>query len=197
MASSNFTRFWILLNFVGKAVIQVLAKDTSNEFICLVLAVLFGSYCLIGGLGTTFYISYFNTALIFTTTSIFILKTSFLSPPDVQNITSVDSLYASMTCLKGPDGNFAGSLLTFRSQSGLINGVIILFMTIAIMFCDQANWQGKIAARPSEGVVGFLLAGFLVFALPASVSYKATLIYKTMSLRHGSNLLTDEEIDSG
>ena len=48
----------------GKAAAQVLAKEYSNEFIVLILAVLFGSYCLIGGLGTTFYISYFTSTII-------------------------------------------------------------------------------------------------------------------------------------
>lgn len=176
---------------------QVLAKDSSNEFVCLILAVLFGSYCLIGGLGTTFYISYFNTALIFITTSIFILKTTYLATPEVHNVTSFSVMYDAMSCLKGPDGNAADSFLTFRSESGIINGVVVLFMTIAIVFCDNANWQSKIAAKPAEGVIGFFLAGFLWFAIPTSISYMTTLVYKTMSFREGTNLLTAEEIDAG
>lgn len=172
-------------------------KDSSSEFTCLLLAVLFGSYCLIGGLGTTFYMSYFNAALIFITTSVFIVKTTFFAIPGVYNITSMDVIYNVMSCVEGPEGNYGNSLLTFRSQSGLIKGVLVLFMTVAIIFCDQANWQSKIAAKPTEGVVGFLLAGFLWFAIPTSISYRSTLVYTTMSFKHGSNLLTEEEIDAG
>lgn len=183
--------------FVGKAAIQVLAKDASNEFVCLALAVLFGSYCLIGGLGTTFYISYINAALLFITTSVFILKVTYFTSPELRNVTSLDNIYNTMACLKAPEGNYGDSMLTFRSTSGLMNGIVIFCMTIAIMFCDQANWQSKIAAKPAEGVVGFLVAAFLWFGVPTSISYLTTLIYKTMSFEHGLNLLTDEEIDSG
>jgi len=185
------------LLFQGQTTVQVLAKDSSNEFVCLMLAVLFGSYCLIGGLGTTFYISYFNTALIFITTSVFVLKTTYFATPEVHNITAFSSMYEAMSCMKGPEGNAGDSLLTFRSESGIVSGIVVLFMTIAIIFCDQANWQSKIAAKPTEGVVGFLIGGFLWFAIPTSISYMSTLVYKTMSFRAGTNLLTSEEIDSG
>lgn len=164
---------------------------------CLLLAVLFGSYCLVGGLGTTFYISYINTALIFITTSVFVLKTTYLATPEVENITSFNSLYEAVSCIKGPEGNAQESLVTFQSQSGIVYGVLILFMSISITFCDQANWQSKIATKPSEGIFGFIIAGFLWFAIPTSMSYTAALVYETMSFRHGSNLLTTEEIDAG
>ena len=193
----NNVMCFLILCHVGKAALQVISKDTTDEFVCLLLAVLFGSYCLIGGLGTTFYIAYFNTALIFITTSIFILKTTYFATPEVMNMTSIDVMYDAMSCLEGPEGNYDQSLLTYRSESGLINGIVVLFMTIAVIFCDQSNWQSKIAAKPTEGVVGFLLAGFLWFAIPTSLSYKATLVYKTMSYQYGSNLLTDDEINAG
>ncbi|WAQ98212.1 DUR3-like protein [Mya arenaria] len=194
-----FTNLVIIANLIlaGKASIEVLTKDSSNEFICLLLAVLFGSYCLVGGLGTTFYISYFNTSIIFISTSIFILKITYFAEPEVANITSAESLHAAMSCLQGPKGNAQDSFLTFRSESGIIFGVVTLFMTIAIIFCDQANWQSRIAAKPSEGMVGFLFAAFLWFAIPTSVSFVTSMTYKTMSLRNGTNLLANEDIDQG
>jgi len=181
----------------GKTAIEVLTKDSTNEFVCLLLTVLFGSYCLVGGLGTTFYISYFNTSLIFIATSVFILKITYFATPDVKNITSTEALYEAMNCLVGPDGNAQDSFLTFRTESGIIFGVVTLFMTIAIIFCDQANWQSRIAAKPSEGMVGFLLAAFLWFAIPTSISFVSSMAYKTMSFRNGTNLLTDGDIDKG
>ena len=39
--------------------------DLSPELAAMLLAVVIGGYTLIGGLGATFYVSYFNTALIF------------------------------------------------------------------------------------------------------------------------------------
>ena len=40
-------------------------KDLSPELAAMLLASVIGGYTLIGGLGATFYVSYFNTALIF------------------------------------------------------------------------------------------------------------------------------------
>lgn len=185
------------LILAGKAAIEVVTKNTSNEFITLVLAVLFGSYCLIGGLGTTFYISYFNTSIIFIVTSTFILKLGHFAMPAVKNVTSTDAMYDAMSCLKGPDGNYGNSFLTFRTESGLIFGVVMLFMTIAILICDQATWQSRIAAKPTEGILGFFIAAFLWFAFPTSISFVMSMTYKTMSFKNGTNLLTDEEIDEG
>lgn len=42
-----------------------LVKDLSPELAAMLLASVIGGYTLIGGLGATFYVSYFNTALIF------------------------------------------------------------------------------------------------------------------------------------
>lgn len=42
-----------------------LVSDLSPEAAAMLLAAVIGGYTLIGGLGATFYVSYFNTALIF------------------------------------------------------------------------------------------------------------------------------------
>lgn len=181
----------------GKTVFNVLTKNSTSEFILLLLVVLFGSYCLIGGLGTTFYISYFNTALIFITTSFFILKFTYFAEPEVKNVTSIEALYDSMHCLLGPEGNYQESFLTFRSTTGIIYGIVTLFMTTCIVFCNQANWQSRIAAKPREGMFGFLIAVFLWFAIPTPISLVTSMVYKTMSFRNGSNLLSEDDIDSG
>ena len=122
----------------------------------LILAVLFGSYCMVGGLGTTFYISYFNTALTFASISVYMLYTSFFPSEEMAAISSKEATYAAVSCIVGPEGNYGRSLLTFRTRSGLVYGVIILFMATSISFCDQANWQSRIAAKPSQGVLGKL-----------------------------------------
>ena len=192
MTSSHIDVF-----FSGKAAIEVLSKDSSNEFTLMILAVLFGSYCLIGGLGTTFYISYFNTALIFISTSLFILKVTYFAEPEIEEVTSYKSLHTALSCLKGPEGNKDNSFLTFRSESGIIYGIVTLFMTIAIVFCDQANWQSRIAAKPREGMLGFLIAAFLWYAIPTSVSFVTSMTYKSMSYKNGTNLLTNAQIDEG
>ncbi|KAI8500376.1 hypothetical protein Bbelb_219420 [Branchiostoma belcheri] len=58
----------------GIASITALVNGLSTETASICLAIVIGSYTLIGGLGATFYVSYFNTALIFTVLIIIIAK---------------------------------------------------------------------------------------------------------------------------
>ena len=53
------------LTIAGTAVLNSLVEGLSPELAAMLLAVVIGGYTLIGGLGATFYVSYFNTALIF------------------------------------------------------------------------------------------------------------------------------------
>ena len=53
------------LTIAGTAVLNSLVADLSPELAAMLLAAVIGGYTLIGGLGATFYVSYFNTALIF------------------------------------------------------------------------------------------------------------------------------------
>ena len=163
----------------------------------LVLAVLFGSYCLIGGLGTTFYISYFNTALTFVSVSVFILQTAYFPTPEMEAVASREAMYKAMECIEGPEGNYENSLLSFRTRSGIIYGVVLLFMATSISFCDQANWQSRIAAKPSQGVWGFLIAAFIWFSLPTSISFTAAMSYMSMSFKNGTHLLDAGDIENG
>ena len=163
----------------------------------LVLAVLFGSYCLIGGLGTTFYISYFNTALTFISVSVFILQTAYFPTPETEAVASREAMYNAIHCIKGPEGNYENSLLSFRTRSGLIYGVVLLFMAASLSFCDQANWQSRIAAKPAQGVWGFLIAAFVWFSLPTSISFTAAMSYMSMSFQNGTHLLDASDIENG
>ncbi|KAK3610644.1 hypothetical protein CHS0354_028024 [Potamilus streckersoni] len=186
------------LILAGKAAIQVLTKDTNNEFIMLILAVLFGSYCLIGGLGTTFYISYFNTALTFISVTVFILKTSYFSTPSVEKYATTEAMYKATSCIRGPDGNYNNSYLTFRSESGILYGVVLLFEATCISFLDQANWQSRIAAKPTQGVIGFIIAAYLWFSIPTSISFTATMAYFSLSFQNNqTHPLSSADIDNG
>jgi len=181
----------------GKSTLEVLVDGVNNEFIFLVLAVLFGSYCMIGGLGTTFYISYFNTALTFISLSVFVLYTSFYPSEKNKPYTTLEAFYQAATCIKAPDGNYENSFATFRSESGLIYGAVLLVMATSISFIDQANWQSRIAAKPTQGVVGFLIAAYIWFVVPIVLSFTATMTYFAVSSENGTHLLSQSEIDNG
>ena len=181
----------------GKSSLEVLGKDMNNEFIFLTVAVLSGSYCMVGGLGTTFYISYFNTALTFITVSVYILYTSVYPDESIQKYSSIASMYEAAVCLEAPEGNANRSYLTFRSESGLIYGVVLVFMATSSGFADQANWQSRIAAKPFQGTFGFLVAAIMWFVIPSTLSFTACMTYFAMSAENGTHLLTELEIDEG
>ena len=91
----------------------------------MLLAVVIGGYTLIGGLGATFYVSYFNTALIFVLILMLVIEV-FYNPTQNPNnpFGSSDNLYELISCWKEKEGNRDGSFLTFYSPGGLIFGVV-------------------------------------------------------------------------
>ncbi|CAC5420315.1 DUR3 [Mytilus coruscus] len=183
------------LILAAKAAIYVLVKDVSDEMILLLLAFLFGSYCFIGGLGTTFYISYFNTALTFVSVLVFIVHVTYKETDNI--FVMKENMYEAMKCVHGPDGNYQNSFMTFRSQGGLILGVVTFLMSTSVSFLDQANWQSRIASKPFQGVAGFFIAAYLWFAIPLTITITSTTVYMSMSYQNGTHLLSPLDIDSG
>lgn len=58
----------------GCAVLTSLVDDLSLELAAMTLAAVIGAYTFIGGLGATFYVSYFNTSVIFIIMLLFLVK---------------------------------------------------------------------------------------------------------------------------
>ena len=186
------------LVLTAKSSMTIITKDASDEFIMIVMAILFGSYCFIGGLGTTFYISYFNTALTFVSLLVFVVRFAYLD--NGKAFTSTNSMYDALTCLKAlnKSGNFDDAILTFRSRSGAMYGLSLLFMASSLSFCDQANWQSRIAAKPAQGVLGFFIAAFLYFSIPMAIGLPTTFGYLSMSYdNNGTHLLSNMDINNG
>lgn len=181
----------------GRATIQSLTKDASDEFTLLTMAVLFGSYSLIGGLGTTFYVSYFNACLVFILLIVFVVKIWHNTDEDYVAIGNVEKMYNAITCIKGPEENYEHSYLTFRSGVAFLFGVIEVFVSSAVTYCDQASWQSRIAAKPTQGVYGFLLGGLMWFAIPSTMATTTGLAYLALSAENKTNLLTYGQIDEG
>ena len=121
-AHKVFCFFAILTNLVitigvllaGKATIQSLTKNASDEFSVLIMATLFGSYSLIGGLGTTFYVSYFNACLVFILLIVFVVKILHNTDDQWENIGDTSRMYESISCIEGPVDNLNNSYITFR-----------------------------------------------------------------------------------
>ena len=80
-----FTNMIIMmsLTIAGTAALNSLMIDLSPELAAMLLAAVIGGYTLIGGLGATFYLSYFNTALILVLIIVLMLEV-FYTPSEIE-----------------------------------------------------------------------------------------------------------------
>merc|ERR1711962_386600 len=186
------------LTIAGTAVLNSLVKDLSPELAAMLLASVIGGYTLIGGLGATFYVSYFNTALIFILI-IMLVAEVFYNPfgnPD-NPFGSSANVFDFISCWKAPDGNREDSYLTFYSSGGLVFGIVNIIGNFGTVFCDQAYWQSSVAAKPLQGVWGFITGGLTWFAIPFSLATTMGLAYLGMSSAQGAPLLSEADISKG
>ena len=134
----------------GTAIIQALTEDASDEYCVMIIATLFGSYSLVGGLGTTFYVSYFNAVLIFATLVVLIVKILYSDDTGNHSVGSLEVIYKRLQNMTGPEGNENRSYLSFRSENGWVFSIMGLCLTSSLTYCDQASWQSRIAAKPLQ-----------------------------------------------
>jgi len=204
-----FCTFAFLTNLVvmmslliaGTAVLNSLVADLSPELATMLLACVIGGYTLIGGLGATFYVSYFNTALIFVLILMLVVEVFYNPSNNPENpFGSSDNIYEFISCWKVPEekgGNKGGSYLTFFSPGGLIFGIVNIVGNFGTVFCDQAYWQSSVAAKPLQGVWGFISGGLVWFAIPFTLATTMGMAYIGMSSAQGAPLLSEEDIGKG
>ena len=88
-------------------------------------------------------------------------------------------------------------------------------MISGTVFCDQAYWQSSVAAKPLQGVWGFITGGhyqsryeidlFLMgifsglvwFAIPFTLATTMGLAYLGLSSAQGAPMLTEEDVMKG
>merc|ERR1712018_811217 len=198
-----FTNLIVMMSLTvaGTAVLNSLVADLSPELAAMLLAVVIGGYTFIGGLGATFYVSYFNTALIFFLIILLMVEVFFNPFEHVNNpFGSSQNIFEFVACWKAPDtdvGNHGGSYLTFFSSGGLVFGIVNLVGNFGTVFCDQAYWQSSVAAKPLQGVWGFIAGGLCWFAIPFGLATTMGLAYLGLSSAQGAPMLSDEDVMKG
>ncbi|KAK3801516.1 hypothetical protein RRG08_000368, partial [Elysia crispata] len=193
-----YSGFALLINLViiatilvaGVTLFRAFVKDISDEMIVLVMAAVFGAHAFAGGLGAIFYVSYLNVVIVLCALSYVVTKMFYLSEDDLPfgNITQSYRTMAapknqSQQSLNGPDLTNLDitALLTFWSFESLLRACKGTLLFLPVVFCDQATWQSKIAAKPMQGVVGFLGASMIWFAIPATVGTSAGVAFLALS----------------
>ncbi|XP_076443027.1 uncharacterized protein LOC143281665 [Babylonia areolata] len=180
----------------GNDLFQALIKDVGDEFSVLVMAALFGSYSFVGGLGSTFYVSYFNAFTVFVVLAVFVVRVFYL-PLDQLPFGDLQTVYRRMTCLQGPQGNLDRSFVTFWSADAMVWMVQGVFVAASVTFCDQAAWQSRIAAKPVQGVLGFYGATLLWFAIPSTLGTTGAITYLSFTAGNATLVLPASDVDAG
>lgn len=91
-----------------------------------------------GGLGTTFYVSYFNAVLIFGILVALNIKILY-SPGSDSEVGTIEKIYDRISCLLAPGTNEDRSYMTFRSEGGYVWGFMGLCVTASLTYCDQGR----------------------------------------------------------
>ena len=73
----------------------------------------------------------------------------------------------------------------------------VLAGNFGTVFVDQSYWQSSVAAKPKQGVWGFLSGGIVWFAVPFTFATTMGLSYIALSVQSGKNLLSDDDVNAG
>ncbi|CAD5123308.1 DgyrCDS11664 [Dimorphilus gyrociliatus] len=184
-----------MLMLGGAAIMTNLVDGLSIELATMLVVAVIWTFTHIGGLGATFYVSYFNTATIFIITIAFLVHVYHTS--NAAAVGSMKKVYDRIVCSKAPEGNKDSSFLTLVSRPGLMFGIINIVGNFGTVFVDQSYWQSSVAAKPKNGVWGFLSGGLVWFAVPFTFATTMGLAYISMSVENGRPLLTESEVNDG
>nr|KAG5711633.1 hypothetical protein BaRGS_016815 [Batillaria attramentaria] len=182
-----FCCFALLLNLVvfitlmaaSTALLQSLIKNASEEFCVLIMATLFGSYSFVGGLGSTFYVSYFNAAIIFCLLATFIFQGFFATA----SITFCDQAsWQSRIAAKpvqGVLGFFAATYIWFAIPSTIGTSVGVAYLDFSATNATNALSEadidaGLVTAFMAQTVLGevgsYMVLTMLIMALMSTGS---------------------------
>ena len=78
-----------------------------------------------------------------------------------------------------------------------IKYIILITGNFGTVFVDQSYWQSSVAAKPKEGVWGFLLGGLVWFAVPFTFATTMGLAYIALGTKNGGPLLSDSMVNQG
>ena len=186
------------LTVAGTTVLDAMVKDLNIEMASMIMAVVIGGYTLIGGLGATFYVSYFNTAFIFILILMLVAEVFYNPYENEKNpFGGSDTLYDYINCMEAPEGNREYNFMTFYSTKGLVFGIVNIVGNFGTVFCDQAYWQSSVAAKPLQGVWGFIAGGLTWFAIPFTLATTMGLSYVGLSSAQNAPLLNNASVDAG
>ncbi|TGO42354.1 hypothetical protein BHYA_0009g00330 [Botrytis hyacinthi] len=154
-------------------------------------------YTAVGGLKATFL-----TDFLHTTVALVLLIYFSLAVLSNEHIGGISGLYEKV---KATDeyipGNYEGSLLTMKSKSAVLFGLVLKFGNLALVLMDTAFWQKSFASEVHSTVPAYDLVSIVIIAIPwctgTIIGLSARAIEKTPIWFDYPNTLTITQVNSG
>ncbi|KAF2845566.1 hypothetical protein T440DRAFT_544027 [Plenodomus tracheiphilus IPT5] len=154
-------------------------------------------YTVMGGLKATFL-----TDFLHTTVALILLIYFSLAVLTSKHIGGVSGLYNKVKATNDyVPGNFQGSLLTLKSRSSVLFGLVLKFGNLALVLMDTAFWQKSFASDVRSTVPSYVLVSVVILAVPwctgTIVGLSARAIENTPIWFDYPNTLTLTQVNSG
>ncbi|KAJ4321380.1 hypothetical protein N0V94_002917 [Neodidymelliopsis sp. IMI 364377] len=154
-------------------------------------------YTVMGGLKATFL-----TDFLHTTIALILLIYFSLAVLSSEHIGGLSGLYDKV---KASDnyipGNYEGSLLTLKSKSSVLFGLVLKFGNLALVLMDTAFWQKSFASDVKSTVPSYMLVSIVILAVPwctgTIIGLSARAIEHTPIWFDYPNTLTLTQVNSG
>ncbi|KAF2770458.1 SSS family solute:Na+ symporter [Teratosphaeria nubilosa] len=154
-------------------------------------------YTAVGGLKATFL-----TDFLHTTIALILLIYFAIAVITNEHIGGIYGLYDKVQAANWHiDGNYAGSLLSFKSKDAIRFGLVLKFGNLALVLMDTAFWQKSFASEVNATVPGYDLASLAIIAIPwctgTVLGLSARAIEKTPVWYTYPEQLTLKQVNSG
>ncbi|KAG4033821.1 hypothetical protein MFRU_004g03240 [Monilinia fructicola] len=154
-------------------------------------------YTAVGGLKATFL-----TDFVHTTVALILLIYFSLAVLTNEHIGGVSGLYEKVQATDDyVPGNYAGSLLTLKSKSAVLFGLVLKFGNLALVLMDTGFWQKSFASEVHSTVPAYDLVSIVIIAIPwctgTIIGLSARAIEKTPIWFDYPNTLTVDQVNSG
>ncbi|KAE9974372.1 hypothetical protein BLS_001780 [Venturia inaequalis] len=154
-------------------------------------------YTAAGGLKATFLTDYVHTFV-----ALVLLIYFSLAVLTNKHIGGVSGLYDKVKAAEDYiPGNYQGSLLTMKSRSSVLFGLVLKFGNLALVVMDTGFWQKSFASEVRSTVPAYGLVSVVILAIPwctgTIIGLSARAIEKSPIWYDYPNILTLKQVNSG
>ncbi|KAK4054470.1 hypothetical protein OIV83_000964 [Microbotryomycetes sp. JL201] len=139
--------------------------NMSTPAACMLIPVGVVCYILLGGMRASLIADYLHTACLLCVILTFMFSV-YATNDKISSPGAMWDLLKAAAIRDPVAGNAEGSRLTFRSNGGLVFGVLNIIGNFATVYLDQAYYQRAIASKPVTSVRAFMLGGSAWLAIP-------------------------------